>query len=389
MSSHGQEKVRRDGTALICMSTDVSDGLKFAVYPQEISISDIHNLMENGRYIVSLVTTKFATLVVHKSNTKSVEQCIALIPSYNLEKEAKSMFKQKYILKYYNKQREYAIFEKNTDIKRQLFIKNLYKRKKIIELQKKGLYATLVSFGEAVAQDVNSAVSEQLFCSYNEKSHNVLDSVKRKIEEGWMVSSVAKFYNDYGDYTHFNFMFDRVGTEGSPYSQAIFLVETPEEMVSALTDGKASGYNISMTWGGWEDRDYEAERARANEYNPNIFEILTGLTNSISGIINYSNTSNNINTDYDVNTNTGTARQNARPKQNRCILCHGSGKCEPKTASGRKNACYGSGLCGYCSGTGWIKAGSGEAKCTACNGTGKCKKCHGTGKCSLCHGTGH
>lgn len=386
---------RNDATMVVSMEETTAKDLKCDVYPQPITVEDIQQLMDRGRYVISVTTTKFGTVVVHKQNTENVKQMFATSAYYyDVEKECKKMYRQGYILKYYNEERKYAIYEKNPQMDVQVYQKLASGGKKdmknLEKLNAKGLYVTLTSFIHGVAHDGLDNIADQILKTFVGEEQ-LLDSVNDRIANGWIVGSVAKSYNKYGNKSWYKVVFNKPVKKGRKRPQKIGVVNTQEELKAFLYKNKANGYSIGQTWCGWENRDYVAEEERANAYNSNVFEILSGLTNSVSSIVDKGNKSALGSSVEDIYGTTGSSSVGNKTKAdtNRCRRCQGTGKCSPVSASGRKNACFGSKLCGYCSGTGWIKAGASEAKCTACNGTGKCKTCGGTGKCYLCHGRGH
>ncbi len=384
--SHAQD--RADGTFVVhIMNTDAVD-LKCDVYPGEVKISEIQDIMNNNRYVMSVAHTKFGTIVVHKKNVDSVQQLYAVIPSWDLEKECKERKKEGYILDYYNDEKNYAIFRKDTKVTQQVFLGSI-DQKKLKKQNAKGLYATLYCSYATVAQDGRDDIQEQKYASYIGLGE-FLKGFKVMAADSWVVGSVTKSYNKHSNLTFYRVIYDKLRKEYDG-REALAALDTKEELIDFLGKHIESGYNINRIWCGWENRDYEADEARAAAYDGNIFNILTGLTNSISGLTGKGNgqSSTNASNNETSTQNSGGNNSKSKAGNGKCKRCQGSGKCSPVSGSGRHNACYGSGLCGYCNGTGWVKAGSSEAKCSACNGKGKCKTCNGTGKCPLCHGTGH
>lgn len=378
--AHAQ-KERTDETAVITFIKNNVTDQKCVVYPNKVDAADIQKLMDSGRYVRSIVYTKFGTVVVHEKNTSSVSQLITVIPSWQLKKEAKNKLKEGYAIDYYNKESSYAIFKKSTDITKQVFI-SMIDNKKVKKQNAKGMYVTLISYSEAYAQKGHNDVAEQACVSYNTMSDFLKEF--KNLSSLWVVRSVAKFYNKYGDRTSYKVIYDKLR---KPYKtlEALTSFNTHKELKSCFKRNINNERGINCIWCGWENRDYEAEKARAASYNGNVLEILTGLTTSIGGLVNGKGSDIDMGSSVNSTTNNNSSKNSKIKGSGRCKRCGGSGKCSPSGGASRKNACHGSGLCGYCNGTGWIKAGSSEAKCAACNGKGKCKTCHGTGKCPVCH----
>ncbi|MBQ8773543.1 MAG: hypothetical protein IJZ17_03605, partial [Muribaculaceae bacterium] len=252
----------------------------------------------------------------------------------------------------------------------------------------KGLYVKLGCKTEAIAHDALNGIIAQERKFYIHPQH-FIDEFKEMAAAGYILGSLETSYNKYDNRTYFTVIYDKPQQQYSG-KQLIGIFETKDEFIAFLNENVTDKCNITGLWGGWENRDYAAEAARAAAAsNESALDVLLGLGNSIMQLTNGGQPSE---VDHDnVNNNGHTETVNSsKTKTNvgKCRHCAGSGTCSATSSAGRKNACNGSGLCGHCSGTGWIKAGGSEAKCTACNGTGKCKSCKGTGKCSHCHGTG-
>ena len=381
-----------DGTFVAHMMNTDAEDLKCDIRQGNITESDIQELMDNGRYVLSVTHTKFGTIILHKKNTDSVEQCFAKIPAWNLKKESKKWQKKGFVLDYYNDEQEYAVLKKDPKITEQKFFGSM-NNKKLKKLNKKGFYVFAASFATYYAQNGHDDIVEQnmVYCRDNKKMY---DDFKKMAADSWVVGSVSKFYNRFGNSTSYHVIYNKM-RNGYDGMQAISCSDTKEDLAEFLKPRVKEGYNISRIWCGWENRDYAALDARVaaaydDEYN--VFDILTGLTTSVVNLATGNvGTTSVPSSGGEATTSSGSTANGSSGKTTagKCRRCGGSGKCSPTSGGGRKNACHGSGLCGYCNGTGWIKAGASETKCNACNGKGKCKTCNGTGKCPVCHGTGH
>lgn len=390
MITSAQEKEYNDGF-FVAYLTDTNDkDVKCDVYPSEVSEQDIQNLMDGGRYITSVIYTKSGGIVLHRANTDNIKQIYTICSSWNLKKLCKQKFKEGYVLNYYNSQRKYAIFNHNPKAKVMKFISTVnFDQKKLDKLNQKGMFVTIINSYTYIAYDGQDNIKKQIYEHTTNHGDNIVDKFGRAPKTNF-ISSVTTSYNKYGNTTYYKYI-NNVYKDGRQSEQSIGNFENVDNFIKYLKGKVTSRYNLVGLWGGWENRDYKADEARAAAADDmNIFDILSGLTNSISGLTGHGNgNASTYNTPESGGTGS-TYNQSAGSKSGtgKCRRCNGSGKCSPTSGGGRKNACHGSGLCGYCSGTGWIKAGGSEAKCTACNGKGKCKTCGGTGKCPVCHGSG-
>ncbi|MDE5989484.1 MAG: hypothetical protein K2H17_08805 [Duncaniella sp.] len=375
---------RNDGSFVIHMTDKKIDDLKCDIYSTEPNEADIQSLFEQNRYVTSIVHSKFGTIVTHKNNTDGIRQFFAIIAPWDLKKESKKKLKEGFTLSYYNNLRHYALYDFRTNISKQEFFEKL-DQKKLAKKNKDGLYVTTYASYAAYAQNGHNDVTEQKYATYMGYSE-LIKGFKKMAAESWVVGSVSKSYNKYGDWTYYYVIYDKY-RDGLGARQSLGALDTEKELSDYLAQRLKDGYTINRIYCGWENRDYAAEEARANAANYNVFDILSGIMNSVSGITGTGSTQASGTTDSNISTSKRSA-SNTKASNHKCRQCNGSGTCSPVSGSGRKNACHGSGLCGYCNGTGWNKAGSSEAKCSACNGTGKCKKCKGSGKCPACHGSG-
>lgn len=406
-------QAQNEGTMIVRMMETDAEDLKCEIYPlpnhwrEARNIKEkIQELMNNGRYIQSITPTKFGFVVVHKLNKNSIDQ----IMGYFYDTKAKDLFKQGYSFKFESKTFDYptisiAIYEKNPKITIQKTIKwdrtnEKKSNKKLSKMNAKGLYVKFSNF-EAIVQNGHDDIVEQCY-KYVEGEQNFIDIVEKKKNEGWMLGSVNTYLglNYYFDRTYNDYyvIFDKP-RDGNMKRECVATINTQESLVDFLQQKVAPGYNIDMTWGGWNGKTKETLRTEkeqwlANHSNDmNIIDVLSGLVGKVTEIVDYSKGGTGSVGSADTNESGGNSYSSSSSSTSsssgkKCQTCNGTGNCSPKSASGRKNACSGSGLCGYCSGTGWIKAGGGEAACKACNGTKKCKTCKGSGKCPSCGGSG-
>ena len=362
------------------MESDAKD----VKYETGITEERIKTLMSKGRHVISVVPTKFGLVAVHEKAKKKMEQKYVHLENYYLKKRAKKLFKEGYIIEYYNEKNNGAIITKNPAITKQKYLGQAGKRK-IARQNKKGIYVKLGCGTEYIGQnDMNGISSQERVFHYS--LNNFISGFKEMAAKGYIIGSVETSYNKYGNNTYFTVLYDK---PKKPYKgkQYIGIFETKKELTNFIKKYATSKCTIKGIWGGWEKRDYAAEEARyKSAKSESGTDILLGLGSSLLQLNSAikspsSSTSSSISS---VSSAVSSTKSKAKASTGKCKYCGGSGNCTATTAAGRKNACSGSGLCGHCSGTGWIKAGGSEAKCTACNGTKKCKSCGGTGKCKHC-----
>lgn len=395
--SYSQDKA--DGYFVVYLMDANSEDLKCEVFPNPTSNDDIQNLMNNGRYVISAVNTKFGVMVLHRKSKQIESQRYVCCKVGDEKKYTKKLLKEGYIVQsasgfrdnhpdflYTNTPTRHIIFNNNCSqsvTKQKIYGWWNVNQKKITNVNKKGLYIKTF-LNDYIGQDRND-VDYQIFKSYDKKEdfYSDFDSLSR---EGFLVGSVYTSYNSYGDYTYYKVFFDKPKNEYKG-KQHLIICEDEIELESLLAPLLDEGCEIACIWGGWEDEDYDWWDSHQSNEN-NIFDILSGITSTAIQLANKSGTSNGINNNHST-TERSTSEKHKSDVTNSCKSCSGTGTCSIKNGTARKAACHGSGLCGFCNGTGWIAAGSSKAICKACDGKGKCKTCHGSGKCPDCNGKGH
>ena len=269
--------------------------------------SRIESLIKSGRYIKSITTTKFGTLVVHAPNIDAIQQLCTKIPSYAIEKEGKKKFKQGWSLRYFNSERGYAIFDKNPNITEQSFVKLCpWKKdfnKVLAKLNDKGLYMTAIGYDKAVAHKGYGNKVQQIAKTIKSYQSNdtFINGVNELAENGWIVSSSGKIFNKFGNYEAYSVIFDK----SSNTEIHTFLLESAEDL-NSLIRRIGSSYRIDMTWCGWENRNYAREAEMAASYNPDWSGILNGITSGVNSFVSgssedISSSPSNGSTGYDNN----------------------------------------------------------------------------------------
>lgn len=408
-------KAQDDETTMVVrmMETDAED-LKCEIYPlpydwreSEEFKTKIQELMNDGRYIQSVSPTKFGIVVVHKLNTNSINQ----IMDYFFDEKVKKLFKQGYSFKFSSRQfhpevggpLSIDIFEKNPKVTIQKKVKwdytNEKKANKILsKMNAKGLYVKLSKyFDEAIVQNGHDDIVEQCYeyvDSYKEE--DLMEIIEKKENEGWILGSVLKDYkvNEYNwIFRRYCVIFDKP-RDGNLKRECIATINTQESLVDFLQQRVAPGYNIDMTWGGWNGKTKEMLRAESTQRlassnnDMNIIDVLSGLVGKVTEIVDYSKgntTGTGFNTGGNVDSPSSSSGSSGGRK---CHSCNGSGKCYSDSPSADKYFCHGSKTCKYCNGKGTLQKLGQTIVCSSCKGDGKCKWCKGTGLCRNCKGKG-
>ena len=282
---------RRDGTMIIAMSKNCPASQKCEFFHRFVTEEDLQSIINMGRYVESVTYTKFGTFVVYRDNTDAVHQMLEFVPRYDIEKECKKMFKKGYSLKYYNQEQKYAIFDKNPKVTKQSFVEINSSKKnvneKISKLNQKGLYVTIIENTTAVLQNGFDGNIQQMTKTIIVNNGEELQSqheIQSLLSEGWMISSVSKSYNHYGNWSLYRIMFDKLNDTTSDNLQLIGLVEKQEELTKFLQDNNDQEFKIFKTWCGWENRDYAHDAELAASYDTDWSGILGGLSSSLSAL---------------------------------------------------------------------------------------------------------
>lgn len=235
----------------------------------DLEKSEIEKLIRNGRYIKSITFTKSGYLVVSESNVENIQQMCITIPYYCFKKEVNKEFKKGWALTYYNSEQGFAIFDKNPAITKQVYTEiKTWKEdvnKKIAKWNAKGFYVTIVrGVCNLILQKGRGENTEQCYALYicSKDDEVFIEGIQKYKDEGWIVSSSAKGYNEFGNFDDYRVIFDKTSKEKAQ-NQDILLLGTSggEDSLRAKIE---DGYRIARIWGGWEGRDYAAERtARA------------------------------------------------------------------------------------------------------------------------------
>lgn len=306
--------VESDGADVICNVLSNPENLQDA----------INGLMKDGRYIKSIVKTRFGILIVHKPNIKNIPQIYTIVPSYEIEKKSKKYFKEKWAISYYNKLEGYALFDRNPDITRQSFEEiKVWKKefnKKTSKINLRGDYLSLFDIGCFYAQNGYGSNIEQCYKHYIGKPHEIQDSISKVIDEGWLVSSVAKLYNKFGNNNYIHVLFDR--PKDPQIKQKIILLGTKDGL-NEFTKSIEKGFRIDNAWCGWDginyatSVDYSIKSESNSSSSTDWLEIIGGITSSASQLFggNSNSSSSTVDGSDETYDSSGVGSSNASRKK--------------------------------------------------------------------------
>lgn len=150
------------------------------------------------------------------------------------------------------------------------------------------------SYNKAIVQNGHDDVVEQCYEIVWEENLQML--LEKKHNEGWIIGNVKKSYDDHYDTSYYELFFDKP-RDGNIKRECVATIDTQESLVDFLQQRVAPGYNIDMTWCGWDGKTVEDIRARrkrieelflTNNNNTSFIEILGGLVNKVTEIVDYS-----------------------------------------------------------------------------------------------------
>lgn len=290
---------RKDGRVLINLTQSNGNDVKINYYQNPLLTGGMYRykdtppdsrlvaLSDSGRYVKSITTAKFGTIVIHEKNIHDVQQMFTSIPSYALKKELGKYFKAGWVLSYYNKERGYAVFDKNPVVTKQEYVKLPVGKDKlpsaVSKYNEKGFYVMLVDYYDAVIQNGHGGNIVQKGTSFSCYSGDseLLNGLDQLTGEGWKISSASKYYNKVGDYDSYVVILDKVNEETEMGGQRILIAETDEDVQNFLSSAKAN-YIVQNMWCGWENRNYAREAEMAESYKPDWLGILSGITTGVS-----------------------------------------------------------------------------------------------------------
>lgn len=308
------------------MDTDAVD-LKCDYFPFPRDADDnrefdknIQEMMNQGRYIISITDTKYGTFVLNKQNTESIKQKYVrgFISKKNFNKEFKNGFSLKFFNNTYRS--TYTLFEKNPKITKQVFVssssKSYVNNKRFLKMNLKGLFAVAQYYDKIIFQNGHDNITLQYYSIFSDEQSFLFD-VEEKQNNGYTVKFANKHYNNYSHSTFYRIIYEKP-KDGDIKHQSIALIRDAVSFANLLQEKVSQGYNLDMIWGGWDKRDYEAEAARSAELaasNTNNWEVLGGLATSVAGLIAGPSNSNNVtsntissyNTNIQTNSSTGNS----------------------------------------------------------------------------------
>lgn len=249
--SNAQENKKKGTFVVYVMNTDDAD-IRYDVY------RDCHNgtqikpivndLIKNGRFIKSIVNTKFGVIVLHESNASNIEQIYVDVELNKLKAECNRCFKSGYVVDYYNKNGGYALFRKDPKITKQSVL-NCVKQSQLDKLNEKGMFVVVDNYSSVVVQNGHSNIEKQVICKHPSMYWLLCNGFYAKCADGWTVGSVADEYDSEKDSYQYSVVYNKV----------IPLCRKNQDMVDILTEdklteylnkkGKASCVAVSF-WGG-------------------------------------------------------------------------------------------------------------------------------------------
>lgn len=369
LSASAENYNYRDGTFVISFKKNVpNEDTKCDLFIDNSTSLKVRvdSIMKSGRYVESVISTKFGELVLSRNNDNSSPQFFDIIKSYDLKKEAKNRFKEGYSVLYFNYEKGYIIYDKNPNIIKQ-DVKESMSDKDIRKYNEKGYYIKTVGGNYFTLQEINGVKSNQKYLRkyiYKEPDSVLYKIISQFYNDGYVISSACKSHNESGDFNFYKIIFDKVELDGNGIADDVFLVDSLEDFKELLSVYYESGYSINNFWGGWRNIDY-AKRARdiaEFDRTHSFGAILGGLISSGTSLINQinNNSNNSSNQSYNSNSTVESSPTNKSRKWVSCSTCNGTGVCRN---------CGGSGNYSYTK----------DGKCHECRpvGSGKCGTCKG------------
>lgn len=309
---------RKDGYVVVSLSKTVDNDTKYEVIGKSGKTCEI--LRSQGRYIVSMIYTKFGIVVVHKKNKEAIEQIFDHIRPYELKKKLKEHFKKGFSISYYNPQQYYAIFDKNPKITIQDYVKDI-SQKDLDKYNSKGLYFKHLWNTQGVVQNGHDFVIQHYksFIGKNSESETLKYCIGY-LQRGWKVESFYSSYNQYGDWNCYRMFLDKSPDAESGLQELVGIINTEEELSKFLSEYKTSGYELASVWGGWEPRDYNKNYTSSDD-SESFLDILGGLISTgsklASGNVIDAPTQNYSSSSTDYNSDTPSTSSSSRPSSSR------------------------------------------------------------------------
>lgn len=368
----------RDGSFIVVFShTDEKN-----IICEVMSSNNVDSLIQNNRFIMSLVRTKFGYLVLHRPNVENMPQKFLYVsPSENVGKKLKKEFKLGWSVYYANYQKRFFILNKDMNVVNQEFKKKKYGKeneKLIKELNAKGFFIRWIDNDKYLIQQINGVVPNQKGVRffddnefyYGDRFGN--DGIIGLINKGYKIVDIEKSFNQYSfsrdplAANMYNAILDEPNDEIPDILPKVVIMDTYEELQSYYNEIVSDNYNITKIFGGWDERDWKRHYEGIEEFNKthSFNAILGGLISSGSSLINQINNNSNRSSSQSYNKN-GHSEVQSSPnnKSKKWVSCE---------------TCKGTGVCRNCGGTGKYSYTK-DGKCHECRpvGSGKCGTCKG------------
>ena len=368
----------RDGSFIVVFShTDEKD-----ILCEVMSSNNVDSLIQNNRFIMSIVRTKFGYLVLHRPNVENMPQkFLSVSPTENVEKKLKKEFKLGWSVYYANYQKRFFILNKDMNVVNQEFKKKKYGRKEseklIKELNAKSFYIRWIYNDKYLIQKINGVVPNQKEVSYNYGDNDFYnggnfekDGIIALINKGYKIVDIHKSFNQYSfskdplAANWYSAILDEPNDEIPDILPKVVIMDTYEELQSYYNEIVSDNYKITKIFGGWDERNWKEIYDGIEEFNKthSFNAILGGLISSGTSLNNQINNNSNRSSSQSNNSNS-TVESSPTNKSRKWVSC---------------STCNGTGVCRNC-------GGSGNYSYTK---DGKCHECRpvGSGKCGTCKG---
>lgn len=246
--------LKTDGNDMTWTLYDVDD-----LEPKELRAftQSVNELMTKGRYVEAVVPLNIGNqttmVVVHRPNTENVKQLFQRYNGYEADKRTKQAVKYGWQIKMFTDDHSadnFVLYDKEPMVKKVEFVMP-WKDKQKDKLKAEGYYFTAIDAGREYLAQKRSAVTEQVFASYEAlKSQSVVNEKIAKMKElGYIVSSA------YGFGTSFDAVFDK--SSKAPSQTTLFFADR-QELADFINSGLASQYTITAAWKALPDAFFQA-----------------------------------------------------------------------------------------------------------------------------------
>lgn len=278
---------RKDGYVVVNLSKSVPLDVKCDVYKGETPESMINELINKGRYILSIADTNYGTLILHEKNKDSIEQLFYSVPLYMIKNKMKEMFKRGYTISCYIKHRELAFFEKNSKIKEQKIL-NHYNNKIIEKYNKQGFYLKIIDDSDAILQKGHENVILQMYKHFsgpNSEEEMLNDFIEYR-NRGWRIGSIYSNYFSSSNQNSYHIIYDKYANEDDSPKEIMGIVKSIDDFSQFISNNSNSGYYLSNIWSGLHKAKERPRYSYSEDNTNNLFDILGGIVGGVSKLAN-------------------------------------------------------------------------------------------------------